>query len=66
VTFFVETYFNKAQCFFDTAVLSHGQEETTAANKYIDATVSHIEPLLADAAPFFSGSSRLTFVEVYG
>lgn len=64
VTFFVETYFTKTRCFFNSAVLSRGEEETIAANKYIDAIANHIEPLLVDAAPFFGGSRRLTFAEV--
>jgi hypothetical protein len=64
VTFFVDSYV-KAHCFFDTAVLSsYKEEEATAAQNYIDAIVNTIEPLLADAAPFFGGSSRLTFAEV--
>jgi glutathione S-transferase len=64
VTFFVESYFTKAHCHFDTAVVACDEEETTAAQKYIDGIVNHIEPLLEDAAPFFGGSSRLTFAEV--
>ncbi|KAJ5663484.1 hypothetical protein N7507_004215, partial [Penicillium longicatenatum] len=64
VTFFVESYFTKAHCYFDTAIISCDEEETTAAQKYIDGIVNHIEPLLEDAAPFFGGSSRLTFAEV--
>lgn len=63
VAFFIDSYV-KAHCFFDTAVLSHGEEGATAAQKYIDAIVNNIEPLLADAAPFFGGSYRLTFAEV--
>ncbi|KAJ5986361.1 hypothetical protein N7451_010726 [Penicillium sp. IBT 35674x] len=64
VAFFVDSYI-KAHGFFDTAVYSYDQEQTaTAAQKYIDAVVSNIEPLLVDAAPFFGGSCRLTFAEV--
>ncbi|KAJ6110148.1 hypothetical protein N7486_002383 [Penicillium sp. IBT 16267x] len=58
VTFFVESYFTKAHCFFDTA-LSHDGDEITAAYKYIDAIGNHIEPLLVDAVPFFGGSCRV-------
>lgn len=64
VAFFVDSYM-KAHSFFDTAVYSCDQEqEATATQKYIDAIVSNIEPLLVDAAPFFGGSCRLTFAEV--
>ncbi|KAJ5657809.1 uncharacterized protein N7484_001458 [Penicillium longicatenatum] len=63
VAFFDESYFTKAHCHFDTAIISCDEEETTAAQKYIDGIVNHIEPLLEDAAPFFGNSSRLTFAE---
>ncbi|KAL2833848.1 thioredoxin-like protein [Aspergillus cavernicola] len=62
--FFLDTYFNKVHPFFDTAVYSSGEEKMTATNKYIDAVVQEIEPLLADAAPFFGGSDRFTLAEV--
>ncbi|KAJ5805713.1 uncharacterized protein N7503_003315 [Penicillium pulvis] len=64
VTLFVDSYI-KAHGFFDTAVYSCDQEQkATAAQKYINAIVCDIEPLLVDAAPFFGGSCRLTFAEV--
>lgn len=64
IGFFVDTYFSTAQPFFDKAVQSSGEEENTAANKYVDAVAKNIEPLLGDAAPFFGSSSRLTLAEV--
>lgn len=64
IDFFVDSYFNKAHSFFDNAVLSSGDEKTSAAYKYVDAIVKDIEPLLEDATPFFGGSSRLTLAEV--
>lgn len=63
VGIFVDNYL-KAHSSFDNAVYSTGEEEATAANKYIDAVVKNIEPLLANAAPFFGGSSHLTLAEV--
>lgn len=33
------------------------------ANKLVSAVEKEIEPLLADAAPFFGGSKRLTMAE---
>ncbi|KAJ5160647.1 uncharacterized protein N7482_007651 [Penicillium canariense] len=65
IGFFVDTYFGNVQPFFDAAVLSSGEQEITATNKYINAIVKNIEPLLADAAPFLGGSSRLTLAEAY-
>jgi glutathione S-transferase len=64
VGFFVDTYFNTAHPFFDKAVHSSGEEESTAAIKYTDAIAQNIEPLLFNAAPFFGGSSCLTLAEV--
>ncbi|KAK5461303.1 hypothetical protein LTS15_003366 [Exophiala xenobiotica] len=65
IGYFVDTYFSKAQPHFDLAVQSSGEAESiAAANKYIDAVVIDIEPLLADAAPFFGGSRRPTLAEV--
>jgi glutathione S-transferase len=65
IGFFVETYFSNVHPFFDAAVYSSGDEKITEANKYVNAVVKHIEPLLDDAAPFFGGSRRLTLAEVY-
>jgi glutathione S-transferase len=66
IAYFVDTYFSKAQPHFDLAVQSSGEAESiAAANKYIDAVVIDIEPLLANAAPFFGGSRRPTLAEVW-
>ncbi|OQU94092.1 Glutathione S-transferase, domain-containing protein [Cladophialophora immunda] len=65
IGYFVDTYFGKAHPLFDSTVFSNGADAKTAtASKYIDAVVRHVEPLLADAAPFFGGSNRLTLAEV--
>lgn len=64
VGFFVDTYFNKAHPFYDKALYAYGEDERVAAEKYVNAIVQHIEPLLADAKPFFGGSAQLTLVEV--
>lgn len=65
IGYFVDTYFGKAHQYFDATVFSSGDEaKTTAANKYVEAVVKRIEPLLADAAPFLGGSSRPTLAEV--
>lgn len=65
IGFFVETYFGKAHKFFDSTVFGSGTDaKMVTANRYVDAIVSHVEPLLADAAPFFGGSDRPTLAEV--
>jgi hypothetical protein len=48
--------------------ISAPEEEarTAAAAQFVDAVVKEVEPLLADAAPFFGGSSKLTLAEVRG
>ena len=40
------------------------EEEQTGINAYVDAVMVGVEPLLADTAPFFGGSSSLTLAEV--
>jgi len=65
IRLFVETYFDKAHKFFDSTVFSTSDDVKNAtANKFIDAIGRHVEPLLADAAPFFGGSDRPTLAEV--
>lgn len=61
----MDKYFSKAQPSFDAMIyaLTPGAR-TAAAKKYIDAVVEHVEPLLANTAPFFQKSCRLTFAEV--
>lgn len=64
IAFFVDTYFSKAHAFFNRAVYASAEDKIIASNKYIDAVVETIEPLLFDAAPFFGGSTHLTLAEV--
>lgn len=64
ISFFVETYFNKAHRFYDKVLYASGNNETLAANKYVDAIVQDVEPLLTEASPFFGGSARITLAEV--
>jgi glutathione S-transferase len=64
IGFFLDAYFGNAHPFFDKAVYSTGQDETAAANKYIETVVREIEPLLVDAAPYFGGSKQFTLAEV--
>ncbi|KIM92703.1 hypothetical protein OIDMADRAFT_139191 [Oidiodendron maius Zn] len=64
IGFFVDTFFSKvATLFFG---LLHGPEEETETEgqKLAETIVKELEPLLADAGPFFGGSERLTLAEV--
>jgi glutathione S-transferase len=65
IGFFVDTYFSKINSlYFAAAKLESGAEKEEAGAKYVDGVVKEIEPLLADAAPYFGGSSKLTLAEV--
>jgi glutathione S-transferase len=64
IGYFVDTYFSKAHPAFDSAVFSDGADAKAArVSEYLDAVVKHVEPLLADAEPFFGGSARPTLAE---
>lgn len=65
INLFVETYASKVHCYFDSAVFSPNvKRKMEMANQYIDSVVQHVEPLLADADPFFGGRTHLTLAEV--
>lgn len=65
IAFFVDTYFSKFQSSYIKAVFGKTQEEATeAATAGAAAVVKELEPLLADAGPFFGGSEKLTLAEV--
>jgi glutathione S-transferase len=65
IGYFVDTYSSKAHKLFDSTVFAHDAEaKIEMANKYVDAVVEYVEPLLADSGPFFGGSDRLTLAEV--
>lgn len=63
--FFIETYFSKVAPHVIKAGVGKTEEEREqGATRTIDAIVKEIEPSVQNAAPFFGGSERLTFVEV--
>ena len=65
INFFVDTFISKINSLHIAALkLEVGEEKEKAATAVVDAIVKEIEPLLADAKPFFGGSSRLTLAEV--
>lgn len=65
ISFFVDTYFSKINSFlFQIFRAKQGAEKEEVAEKYVDAIVKEIEPLLQDAAPYFGGASKFTLAEV--
>lgn len=65
MAFFVDTYFTKINPFMFKIV---GTEDVQAKEKLVDDCIAllekEIEPLLAEAAPYFANSKELTLVEV--
>ena len=65
ISFFVDTYFNRVQPLFMKSQRSKSAEERAdALAEFVDAAAKELDPLLADAAPFFGGSGKLTLAEV--
>lgn len=64
INFFVDTYFTKVNSSWFPLLKATGEEQEVLAQKFVDAIVKEIDPLLKDAAPFFGGSSKLTLAEV--
>lgn len=67
IAFFVDTYFSKAVGQVQKAVSAYAdgaEAQQPALNEFVTTVVKEIEPLLADAAPFFGGSKKLTLAEV--
>lgn len=64
IAFFVDTFISKVHNSFNKALAAAPEEAKVLAGDYVAAVVKDIEPLLADAAPFFGGSKTLTLAEV--
>ncbi|KAI1321499.1 glutathione S-transferase domain-containing protein [Xylariaceae sp. FL0255] len=66
LAFFVDTYMSKVNGNFHQLVSATVNSEETApiVQKMADAIAKEVEPLLANAAPFFNGSDKLTLAEV--
>ncbi|CAZ83122.1 unnamed protein product [Tuber melanosporum] len=65
INFFVDTYFTKAQPLIQSALVTTDMAaKARYANECVDVIEKQLAPLLADAKPFFGGSSRLTLAEV--
>ncbi|CAJ2512461.1 Uu.00g054760.m01.CDS01 [Anthostomella pinea] len=64
MSFFADTWTSKVNghVFKITAAQTDAQK-ATAGKDIVDAVVKELEPLLANAAPFFNGSDKLTLAE---
>lgn len=65
IAFFVDAWFSKVQPHYGKIVFSKSDKDAEDSAKDIVAAISkEVEPLLADAAPFFGGHQKLTLAEV--
>jgi glutathione S-transferase len=65
IAFFVDTYMSKVNGSLYPLIMAKTDEErTTLREKVVDNLVKEVEPLLANAGPFFNGSEKLTLAEV--
>ncbi|KAJ3494872.1 hypothetical protein NLG97_g3799 [Lecanicillium saksenae] len=64
IAFFVDTFIGKAQSQnFKASIAKTPAEAEAAAAEFVKQIVTEVEPLLADAAPYFGGSKTLTLAE---
>ncbi|KAI0114308.1 glutathione S-transferase domain-containing protein [Nemania sp. FL0031] len=64
IAFFVDTYMSKVGGLYPLITAKADEERTAQIQKAVDTVVKEVEPLLADAGPFFGGSEKLTLAEV--
>ncbi|KAI1172640.1 glutathione S-transferase domain-containing protein [Nemania sp. FL0916] len=65
IAFFVDTYMSKVHVSLFPIIKAQTEEERSALiEKTVGAVVKELEPLLANAGPFFNGSKELTLAEV--
>jgi glutathione S-transferase len=66
IAFFVDTYVTKVNSTLYSifGALNDEEKRKEIAQKVLTAIATEIEPLLADASPFFGGSEKLTLAEV--
>lgn len=65
INFFVETYFSKVQPLMMGVIQAEDEKVKEEKGKdMVAALKKEIEPLLADAKPFFGGSEKMTMAEV--
>jgi len=63
INFFVDTWSSKLSAFQMAAMKAPVDEKQAKVDEWAAAVEKEIEPLLADAGPFFGGSKELTFAE---
>jgi hypothetical protein len=65
MSFFVDTFFSKVNPYmFKIVGADNPQTQAKLVDECIALLEKEIEPLLADANPYFGGSDRITVVEV--
>ncbi|KAI1276811.1 glutathione S-transferase domain-containing protein [Xylaria sp. FL0933] len=65
IAFFVDTFMSKVNSSLYPLIKAATDEEASAiVDKTVDAVVKELEPLLANAGPFYGGSDKLTLAEV--
>lgn len=65
IAFFVDTFMSKVNSSLFPLIAAKTDEERSAiVEKTVGAVVKELEPLLANAGPFFDGSDKLTLAEV--
>ncbi|KAG9246721.1 thioredoxin-like protein [Calycina marina] len=65
IAFFIDTFMAKVHNLFIKSLgFATEEEERMKADKLIAAIARDVEPLLADAGPFFGGAQKLTLAEV--
>jgi glutathione S-transferase len=65
IAFFADTFSSKlVGPLFKGAFAPSDEEGSKIFKEFVDVVVKEVEPLLADAAPFFGGSEQLTLAEV--
>lgn len=64
VNFFVDTWGTKVMSFQYQVLQASSEDKEEKSDAWFKAIEKEIEPLLADAAPFFGGSKEITLAEV--
>ncbi|KAI1148586.1 glutathione S-transferase domain-containing protein [Nemania diffusa] len=64
LAFFADTYISKVGALFPLIKAKSDEERAEVISKTVAAVVKELEPLLANAGPFYGGSDKLTLAEV--
>lgn len=64
IAFFVDTFLSVYSTCYPLIKAKTDEERSALTRKMVDGVVKEIEPLLANADPFFNGSDKLTLAEV--